>query len=135
MGPLTPILMPRCVHSAAKTTFPFQVLLCFTAVLACCAWVWFAAFCLWGPSAAEIWGKILISLSVDACPLALYSTTVIFNFIKMLCLSQVTLNYSMPSTTAGILFVHDTMLLYLPFDQGQINEALKHKQEMFCECL
>lgn len=35
--------MPRCVHSAAKTTFPFEVLLFCPAVLACCAWVWFVA--------------------------------------------------------------------------------------------
>lgn len=88
MGPLTPILMPRCVHSAAKTTFPFEVLLCFPAVLACCAWVWFAAAAARRANLLQRHGEAFNfpDRSVDPCLLACYSySLVISNFIQMLC--------------------------------------------------
>lgn len=66
VGPLTPILMPRCVHSAAKT-FPLNLLLCFNAVLAFCAWVCLSPL-LVGSLCCRDMGRLLISLlSVNLC--------------------------------------------------------------------
>lgn len=53
MGPLTPILMPRCVNSAAETTFSLKVLV---ALLLLC-WLAMLGFgLLLLLAAAEIWG-------------------------------------------------------------------------------